>query len=242
MGLLLLLTEVFSPAWAAQPYASDNNRYDGDHLKLYVTTVGFQRVGANDGKIYCAPAGTKLAVHVETEALSYVRVLSFKDVDDTSTGTGNTCKEPDRLSPAYDYQIDTTTLHRLDARRTGVSFGGLIVPFKFRLGANELVSSTTIAPYVGYRTGLADRVGLVFTPVISAGLALTPVADPAGSKTNTRSAFSAAIGFVVNSSKNDAFQAGLLLGRDYLNRSDRAGDPNSNKPWISLYLGYAISK
>ena len=57
--------------------------------------------------------------------------------------------------------------------------------------------------------------------VSGTGLALVPVVDQTAKTTPTsRSAFSVAAGLVLTSSKNSDFHAGLLIGKDYLSRSD----------------------
>ena len=68
------------------------------------------------------------------------------------------------------------------------------------------------------------------------------VTNPDSGRTETKSAFSIATGIVMGSSKNDAFQAGFLVGRDFLGRTDAALDPGSKKVWLSFYVGYTLSQ
>jgi hypothetical protein len=113
------------------------------------------------------------------------------------------------------------------------------VPFKFRLGKDkQLVSSSTVAPFVGFRTGWAPF-GLSFTPIVALGLSQVPIANSSGG-TDTKSAYTIAAGLRVTSNKNDKFSAGLILGHDYLNKADRAADTTVGKPWLSAYLGYSL--
>jgi hypothetical protein len=133
-----------------------------------------------------------------------------------------------------------TALNPLDHRRSGVKFGGLVVPFKFRLGsAKDLVSSSTVAPYVGFRTAW-NTFGLTFTPVLAAGLSLVPIADPQNNTTTSKAAYTLAVGIRLTSTKNESFNAGLLFGRDFLSRTDRDADPAATRPWASFYLGYSL--
>jgi hypothetical protein len=139
------------------------------------------------------------------------------------------------------YKIAKSALEQHAFRRSGVTFGGLLVPFKYRLGnAKELVSSSAMAPYVGFRTAWFQNWGLSFTPVLAAGLSLVPVTDAGSSTTSTRAGYTLALGARLTSSKNEAFSAGLLFGRDFLSKSDRALDPNVSKPWLSFYVGFSI--
>lgn len=138
---------------------------------------------------------------------------------------------------AYKIKVDELTEHPY--RRTGVMFGALVVPFKFHMGGeNKLSASSTIAPYVGFR-GPAPF-GLTFAPVVSAGLGLVPVNDAATGETETKSAFSVAVGVLLTHSKNDKFNAGVLFGKDFLSKGDRAGDDTVDKVWFSIYAGYKL--
>jgi hypothetical protein len=137
------------------------------------------------------------------------------------------------------YKVTVAKLKEHPYRRTGVLFGALVVPFKFHLGGeNKLTASSTIAPYVGFR-GPAPF-GLTFAPVVSAGLGLVPVNNPETDETDTKSAFSVAIGLLLTHSKNDKFNAGILFGKDFLSKSDRAGDDTVDEPWFSIYAGYKL--
>jgi len=220
----------------APPIASDNDRMDGDHLTLNNTVWGFVEVGRGDDlRRRCAPAQAKFVVVREINGSLTVRFLKF---DPALAGL---CPADQIVATHTLYRIQRTELAVHDFKRTGFAFGALVVPFKFRLGDNELVTSSTIAPYVGWRMGFLQSTGLTFTPVLSAGLALVPVADPQTSKTETKSALSLSAGLVLGSSKNDQFQAGVLFGKDFANQSDRDKDPGVKKPWVSVYIGYNMS-
>lgn len=216
-------------------FPSDNDRFDGDKLKLRTRVIGFSEADGSGAKDLCAPADWELKVTREAGADLIVRFL-----DDEVKGIG--CDDAaKRVKQGIAYRIAKSKLvENTDFRRTGFTFGGLIVPFKFRTGDKEIVSSATVAPYVGWRTGWFSTWGLTFTPLMSAGLALVPVADPSTGRSETRSAFSFSLGMVMGSSKNDAFQSGVLIGRDFLGRSDAELDPGSKKVWLSFYVGYAL--
>jgi hypothetical protein len=137
------------------------------------------------------------------------------------------------------YRIEVAQLVQYPYRRTGVMFGALVVPFKFHMGGeNKLSASSTVAPYIGFR-GPAPF-GLTFTPIVSAGLGLVPVNDPSTDETDTKSAFSFALGVLLTHSKNDKFNAGVLFGKDFLSKSDRVGDDTVDKVWFSIYVGYKL--
>lgn len=227
-------------------YASDNDNPTSDHIRLRTPAFGFIAV---DGKkepptANCAPAEAQFLIVrlLDKGEDMLVRFLHVPKLPPPGDEAKAICLGADYVREGVAYKVPRKVVDTADFRRSGVSFGGLIVPFKFRLGDREIVSSATIAPYIGYRMGFGSSLGLTFTPVFSAGLALVPVANPATGKSDTRSAVSMASGFVMGSSKNEAFQAGLLIGRDFLGAADRALDPASKKPWLSFYLGYALAQ
>lgn len=218
-------------------YASDNDRFDGDKLTLRTRVIGFTEADGSATTEFCAPADSELMV---TREAGDTLVLRFTKVGGEDGG----CGVPGNVvNNRVAYRITKARLtQNADFKRTGVSFGALIVPFKFRTGDKEIVSSATVAPYLGWRTGLGSKFGVTFTPLFSAGLGLVPVTNPDSGRTETKSAFSISTGIVMGSSKNDAFQAGFLVGRDFLGRTDAALDPGSKKVWLSFYVGYTLSQ
>jgi hypothetical protein len=139
------------------------------------------------------------------------------------------------------YKISNTQLSQATSKTTGVAFGALVVPFKFRLGNDKkLTASSTIAPFIGARWDGLQGFGMEGMPVLAAGLGMVPVTNPTTHTTETKSAYSTAAGFTLTSVKNSSFSAGILVGKDFLSKSDQAGDPSVGKLWISIWLG--ISK
>jgi hypothetical protein len=247
-----LAAETEEEAPATTSFPGDADRLDGDHLKLRVNVYGFEALdGPEKGKPFCAPKGSKITVTKQDDDQLFVRFrlpdTSAPKKDDGqmfATGEAVTegaladCPSSTRVNEHTQYKISYTSLSQNAYRRTGVIFGALVVPFKFHLGgSNKLSSSSTIAPYVGFR-GPAPF-GLTFTPVVSAGLGLVPVSNGSG-EAETRSAFSAAVGVLLTHSKSDKFNAGILFGKDFLSKADRAGDDTVDKVWFSLYAGYAL--
>jgi hypothetical protein len=231
----------------ANNFPGDRDSLEGDHLTLRTNGYGFKDVsvpGKPSDK--CAPQGSKLRV---IQILKDTLTVQFIDIPDKPRGILGTpqvtqealdaCKN--RVNTHTAYEISRTELDRFGFRRSGITFGGLVVPFKYRLGGDKgITSSSTVAPYVGFRTSYLQGFGVSFTPILSAGLGLVPVTDPNAGKTETKPAFSLAAGIVMTSSKNDQFNAGLIFGRDLLSKSDRALDPNVDKLWLSFYLGVAM--
>jgi hypothetical protein len=239
-----------SPASAAEPtLAGDGDALKGDHLQIRSNTWGFKLASAKTAAeletSFCAPAGTKGVVNNETDDAVYITISSLPPQEGLmntklDTAALSLCVDTDRVKVSNQYVLPKATLAKHSFVRTGVSFGGLVIPFKYRVGKEkELVSSPAIAPFVGFRTAWFQTFGLTFTPVAAAGLSLVPVADSNG-QTSNRAAYTVAIGIRLTSNKNDKFQAGVLYGRDFLNKNDAANDPKLLKPWISVYLGASV--
>jgi len=226
---------------STQSYPSDDNRLDGDHLHLRTNARGFVPIGGSDKDAKCAIVGSKLSVRSEAaDGTIVVRFYDLPTVKDDSEEAKD-CPKSQQVNTFTSYTIKKTQLLGYDFRRTGVTFGGLVVPFKFRLGGDKgITASSTIAPYVGFRMAFFQGFGLSFTPLISGGLGLVPVTDQNTNTTETKSALSLATGFIMTSNKSERFNAGILIGKDVLSKPDRERDPNVDKAWLSFYLGVAM--
>lgn len=229
-------------------YPSDNNKFDGDHLKLRVTINKFKIVDG-DNVDQCAPKDSNLVVTKDGVTLGnqnnlllvrFIDLPKSKDFFGHDVPQTKDCNNKHPVNTHTEYYISKDDLNKYDFSRTGFTFGGMVIPFKFYLGKDnkKLLPSSTIAPYLGYR-GI-EFLGLSISPVASAGLGFVPVSNPNTSKTETKNALSTAVGLIITSPKNQAFNAGLVLGRDYLSTEDSTADPAVTKGWISLYFGYGI--
>ena len=235
----------------------------GDHMELVANLDGFKetvidkKTGIEKTMTKCAPLGAKFAIN-NIDPTKQVIDLNFLDVEQKRIHWYNNlfsrqdtvekekralaaCEAANRVNDYTSYQIENTKLASAAVKRTGIAFGMLVVPFKFRLGnAKDLVSSSTVAPYVGFRTSWAQSFGLRFTPIVSAGLGMVPVADASGKGTSTKAAFSTAAGLLLTSNKSEQFSVGALIGRDFLGRTDREADSAVSKLWVSFYIGLAF--
>lgn len=224
----------------AQDYPSSLGKDAGDHLRLTTDVYGFVPVSTAPGvdrAPRCAGKGSTYSIVTKTETHTVVR---FHDTD--TPASIDTCGK-DSVKPVVGslYEIANDSYAKVQVKTTGISYGALVVPFKFRLGGDKkLISSSTIAPYMGVRWGGFQGWGYELVPVLSAGLGLVPIVDEASKSTETKTAFSAAGGFTVTTIKDSKFSAGILFGRDYLSAKDRAIDPQVDKPWVSLWLGVAL--
>lgn len=221
-------------------YASDEDRFDGDRLLLRVNANIFKPVN-NDSSTKCAPRGSKMAVTKDDGSSMSIRFVSVPDEADWKKNKSalTDCPIAKRVNNVTQYTVSRADLDNYDFGRSGVTFGGLIVPFKFYLGGdNRITASSMVAPYVGFR--FPDFFGITLQPVLSAGLGLVPVVDSTTNTTETKASFSTAVGFVFTSSKSDSFNSGLIFGKDFLSEADQKADPQIDKVWMSIYVGYSL--
>ena len=243
--LILVCAASMSASVAAQSkIASDKDNYSGDHIRVQTHLKGFKESSRDSTVIKCAPANSGLSVLRDDGEKLTVRFYDVPKVNAEKmkeTDLGKECLTVGFVSEDASYTIDRKVFLENDYKRSGVTFGGLVIPFKFRLGGDKAVSSSsTVAPYLGFTSRYLQGFGLSLNPVIAGGVALVPVTNPATGQSESKTGFSFGLGFVLKSSKNDEFSAGLIIGKDVMSSSDRALDPNINEPWISFYLGVSM--
>jgi hypothetical protein len=231
-----------SPAAAEASLPGDNASLVGDRMTFRATARGFKLVApvdtATGGTDHCARAGSVALVTSATKSQLFMR---FADLGEKSEAATQSCPDAVQVRLGEQYKVEREPLLRIDHARTGLSFGGLVIPFKYRMGDDkELVASPAIAPFVGYRMSFTQRWGFTFKPVAASGLSLVPVPTADGKETENKAAYTVALGFRITSSKNEQFSAGLLYGRDFLSSRDTATNPKLKKPWLSIYLGASV--
>lgn len=129
------------------------------------------------------------------------------------------------------------------ALRRGITWGTLVVPFKYYLGQKDLAASTTVAPYIGRRS---EFLGGTTSFIVGAGIGLVPGSslDASGAAQSEQlTSFSYAVGVTFetrkpNGSSGRGFQSGLVIGQDRVSRADRAKFQYQGKTWLSFQIGY----
>ena len=197
--------------------------------------------GAANPVVHCAPRNSSLVVTARNDKETFVKFhgLGVPDAEEEKKAFQLICGS-DTNKVLYDivYTIPNEQFDRIPLRSSGIAYGALVVPFKFRLGNDKKISSSaTIAPYIGARWHKLQRWGVELMPIATAGLALVPLRNPANNETDTKAAFSTAVGITLNSTTQKTFSAGVLIGKDFVGKADRAFDPSVNKLWLSIWLG-----
>lgn len=222
---------------SAQAATPEDKYVAGDHYILQTDAYGFLAKPDSatvDRSPRCAGRGTGMRIVEITDENYTVRFDDVKSSLESDTCGVNAKPVDDRST----YTITKAGANGLATKQTGLTFGTLVVPFKFRLGSNnKLVSSSTIAPYLGWRYSRFQGYGTDVIPVMAAGLALVPITNPVTGENETKTGFSTAFGLTLTNVKSANFSAGILVGRDFLSKSDHALDASSKKVWISIWLG-----
>lgn len=124
--------------------------------------------------------------------------------------------------------------------RSGWVYGVMVAPFKFYPYSGEIAASATVGPYLGWRM---DRVmGVSTTWVVSGGISSVTAQDKdeAGQpKSVQMTAWSGATGFIFEIKKGtNPFRAGMLVGKDWIDRKSSVRYENNARTWVALQLGY----
>ena len=238
----------FLPLAKAADYPSNRGDLIGPSFRTDANAAGFVVQGVEplagvSPVEHCAPRNSSLIVTKRSETETWVKFhgLGVPNEPAEIAAYKLICGDDSRRV-VYDviYKISNTKFDAIPLRSSGIAYGALVVPFKFRLGSDKkIASSATIAPYIGVRWHRLQKWGVELMPIATAGLALVPVNDPDTNESSTKAAFSTAIGVTLNSTTQKNFSAGILFGRDFLGKKDRGLDPSVNKPWISIWVGTA---
>ncbi|MYM21937.1 hypothetical protein GTP46_04635 [Duganella sp. FT135W] len=220
-------------------YPSSDGNDIGDHLALHTDVYGFVPVtdaADVDKQPRCAGSESSLSITSKTNDFTFVEFHGVQAPKSTDT-----CGSAKSVQKGTTYKIANSTYNSVAIKATGLSYGALVVPFKFRLGDDKkLVNSATIAPYIGVRWSVLQGFGYELRPVFAAGIALVSVPNEAKTANQNIGAFSASLGFTLSTIKDSKFSAGVLFGKDFVSKDDRKGDPSVVKPWVSLWLGVSI--
>ncbi|HET7765741.1 MAG TPA: hypothetical protein VFK92_11695 [Burkholderiales bacterium] len=228
--VVLALAPFISPA-----LAFDTN---GSLLKFPDNATEFKN-GA--GSKVCIPAGTVVRVINGTTADSVkVRVESLKKAKPSVD-----CSLP-QIEPYAEYTISTADLAKHDYIRRGISYGTLVVPFKYQTHDHSLQPGVTLGGYLGLQWpfwGLDSDYNFTVTPLVFAGgsWATTPQSQPNGSASNSNQlGISYGAGAFVT--LNNVYQLGLIAGWDRLGSNASPPSPYEGKAWVSFAIGWNFAQ
>jgi hypothetical protein len=228
----------------AQAVENDEFNYVGDKLSFAINVKG--KLGDASGKEICVPAKLALrgmranpptANSADTFLGLYVHVAKIVP------GEAACVDAEGKVLPALPFNtaiyIDKSQFDIGQPNRYGLTYGALIVPFKYHIkGSKDFKGGSTVGPFLGYRFDGNDRgfgvklVGFLGASTISAEQNLD--GKPT---TQTLAGFSYGLGAI--GTVKGAFQMGLVFGADRVSRSAAYAD--NGKLWMAVSLGYSFS-
>lgn len=247
---------------------SDEDNFVSDRITfpvaIWVTAIDLT-TNTMQREILCAPAGTQfrgLGDRIATkdnkssaETLFLVEKIGnytsnlehIKNIlglnKYTATKVNDDCATLNRKSVKVNQTVllKHDRIHSFNPVRKGVSFGTLIVPYKYHPGGDSTFSGgTTLGGYLGYRVDRTGFTGFETNFISFAGTTTIAVPETSAdgtTKIGNRSGFSYGVG-VLAKVKNE-FQLGFVIGRDSVD--DAAMYDRNDKTWFALSLGFDFS-
>lgn len=125
-------------------------------------------------------------------------------------------------------------------RSNGLTYGGLVVPFKYYVnGSRDFKGAGSIGPYAGWKSYYPNLdAGIEF--VGFAGLGVVKAENTVDGKTQSDNLAAFSFGLGAIGRIHDDFQIGLIIGQDKVGKSSQYKD--DGKWWIALSVGYPFSK
>jgi len=193
------------------------------------------------GDKVCIPAGTVVRVINGTSADSVkVKIESLAKAKESAG-----CPLP-KTDTYAEYTITTADLAKHDYIRRGISYGTLVVPFKYETHDHSLQPGVTLGGYLGMQWpfgGLDGNYNFTVTPLIFAGgsWANVPVSQSNGTATNSNQ-LGISYGTGVFVTLNNVYQLGLIVGWDRLGSNASPPSPYEGKAWFSFAIGWNFAQ
>ncbi len=244
---------------AANKYPSDVANYLGDTIRLNRDTKAVMVDPMNDKTAdVCIPAGTYLKGGREVDALTkewaFVPACNYPETFalwGCDAGV-KTCDDKP-IKGGTLLKIRVQDFDNVPPNRYGVTFGGLIIPFKFQLtGKQDFKATASAAPYMGYRLGY-EGFGVELAPVVFAGIGVVSATKTKektsetneGGESTTKTekettelaSFSYGVGLIGTLKRS--FHFGAMLGFDHTGSGK--GYKYNDKPWFALELGASFN-
>jgi len=135
------------------------------------------------------------------------------------------------------YSITKTTFDDIYYKLvSGLSWGILSLPFKFRLDDQTLSGGSTLGGFIGYNQRWLFGIHTIL--VGAAGVSMIATQDINSKSLDNKTGLTLALGMTMPIEKS--FQAGFFFGADHI--GGRSGEEwgHDDKLWISLSIGYAF--
>ncbi len=203
---------------------NDESNYIGDRIS-FPLIVPIEQGSTEDCSIPPGVTMRALGLNDDQDLVLFTNEEKIKCYGKTADDSS-----PDYI-PAYTkLSVDKDNLRGM--HRFGLTYGGLIVPYKYFMSAEEFKGGTAIAPYLGYRF---DPSSYGFGVKLVGFVGATTV-DVEG---NDSSSLGVTYGLGLLGQIKGDFQLGVVVGVDHVGKSENY-DLNK-KPWVALALGFDFS-
>jgi hypothetical protein len=222
--------------WAA----NDEVNYLGDKLSFTVNVRGkVDTKGDGNTTDVCIPASTSLRglSKLDTAANGTGLQVRLANV----FGTVKDCDDDRKTVPGNTViNLSADEVKRSKPTRYGLTYGGLVVPFKYHLtGEKEFRPGGTVAPYLGYRFD-RNYLGFSFKLVGFLGGAGVTVDQEVDGEKKSQTLAGISYGLGLIGTVKEEFQMGIVVGADRVSKS--ANYAQNGKTWIALSLGFAFNE
>jgi hypothetical protein len=235
-----------TPKSDVDEYLSDRLSFTFDKQVQLVNTTD-ERAKSEDA---CVPADTTLKIIGKAELNGTPMVMARVNTEPAGQTTADPaadkpptkqrkfqCTNDKRVALGDVVLLDSAQFKNVPPHRFGLTYGMLVVPYKYHFGGNrEFSGSSSLGGYLGYREA---KTGYSLRLIGFAGATIVPFTQETDGKQTTKNLTGLSYGLGVLGTVKDSFQLGLVLGWDRVGAS--AGYPNDGKPWLAVSLGYGFS-
>lgn len=237
--------------------SKDNNDWTGDQVQIKGKLTGLKSAVTSDSTSYIAPAYTRFDVSNDKGSEITLIPRDNFTVDATNKKITVTPSKTQRIygalnftqpsnvqstysnsehvvEPYTAYTISKSAVEQIPFVKYGVTYGALVIPFKYEGKSNEISNSTSYHVYVQYQR---SSNGLAEGPFISGGVATADVATGAGAST-AKNGVSYGLGWIFDLKKGSGFQMAVMLGQDRFGGS--SGYQYEGETWYSFSVGYNL--
>ncbi|MCS0581003.1 hypothetical protein NX784_05325 [Massilia pinisoli] len=226
---------------------SDRINYMGDQISypidIYVARVDMS-VNPHTSTALCAPARSRFkgagqaVVSPNATPSPIFRVVNVGPVD--TKVTQGRCTVGSNLIQVGDVVVFAAAdLKMIPPDRFGLTYGTLLVPYKYHFSGSDFGSGASVGGYLGYRWDRSGVLGIALQPVLFLGAAIIPVSQVSNGQVKTENMGGISYGLGLLGTVKDSFHLGIVIGADRVNKS--ADYRYNGKPWLAISLGFEFS-
>jgi hypothetical protein len=222
-------------AKAKAQIANDQENFYGDRLGILVNMKAQKIIPNPPPKTVdvCIPGGTTMVVIGQQKKDNTIMVI----LNSTETDCYNSGGGKQELDTKTAFIVNLDDLRNSGFTRTGITYGTLVVPFKYQLtGDKDFTGSATLGGYVGFRYETRKWIGITLTPILFVGASSNSVQNSSKSSTDNIMGFSYGGGLI--GTIKSSFQVGIVIGADIVGNS--VNYQYNGKPWIALEIGFSF--